>query len=156
MNRFGLVVVLFFASTPVLAGKGVLDFKGFPLGGRVEAFKQKFPSFQCKPINDQQIACDSYRETYAGHDADIILVSFVNGKLQGFRVDAAGADKKSRILAGMKAKYGEPSRDETQSTIWELSNGNCRLLSGSAPQFQVICVSNASLPKSHEPAKSDI
>jgi hypothetical protein len=156
MNRFGLLALLCFVSTPTLADKGTLDFKGFQLNGRVEAFKQKFPSFQCKPAKDDQITCDSYRETYAGFDADVILVSFTNGKMQGFQIDGAGAEKKSKILAAMKEKYGEPSSEDKQTTRWTLSHGDCRLLSGLPPRFQVICVSNANLPKSEKPAKSDI
>jgi hypothetical protein len=140
----------------MLAANGILDFKGFPMGRRVEAFKQKFPSFQCKPVADDQIACDSYLETYAGFHADIIVVFFIDGKLQSFQVNGVGEDKKSQILAAMKEKYGEPSHEEKQSARWELSNGNCRLLSGPPPQFQVICASNASPPKSGKPAKSDI
>lgn len=156
MNRFGLTAVLLIASTSAPAAKDALDFKGFPLGGRVEAFKQKFPSFQCKPTNDHQIACDSSRETYAGFDVDSILVTFSDGKLHGFQVGGAGAEKKSKILAAMKEKYGEPRSEEEELTHWELSNGNCRLLWGPPPKFQVICVSNASLPKSDKPAKDDI
>lgn len=45
MNKYGLTAVLLIASIPALAANDALDFKGFPLGGRVEAFKQKFPSF---------------------------------------------------------------------------------------------------------------
>jgi hypothetical protein len=121
MNRRGLIVALLVASTPMLAAQVVLDFKGFPLGGRLEAFKQKFPSFQCRPTQEHQIACDSYRETYAGLDADIILVSFANGKLQGFLVDGTGADKKSRILSALKDKYGEPSSDDNQANAPNIS-----------------------------------
>jgi hypothetical protein len=156
MNRCGLMAVLFIASTPIVAAKAALDFKGFPLGGRVEAFKQKFPSFQCKPTQEHQIACDSYRETYAGVDADIILVSFANGKLQSFQVDGTGADKKSKILAALKEKYGEPSSDDNQATQWELPNGNCRLLSGLPLKFQLVCVSDGGLPKGDQPANNDI
>jgi hypothetical protein len=148
--------MLFIASIPALAAKDALDFKGFALGGRVEAFKQKFSSFQCRPGKDQQIVCDSYRETYAGIDADIIVVSFVDGKLRGFQVDASGEEKKSKILVALKEKYGEPSSGESRSLQWALSNGNCRLLSEPASKFQLICVSNAGLPKSNKPANSDI
>ncbi|HVK53512.1 MAG TPA: hypothetical protein VM532_00640, partial [Burkholderiales bacterium] len=115
MNRLGLTVMLFIASMSALAAKDALDFKGFALGGRVEAFKQKFSSFQCRPTKDQQIVCDSYRETYAGVDADIIVVFFVNGKLNGFQVDETGEDKKSKILAALKEKYGEPTSGESRS-----------------------------------------
>jgi hypothetical protein len=156
MNRRGLIVALLVASTPMLAAQVVLDFKGFPLGGRLEAFKQKFPSFQCRPTQEHQIACDSYRETYAGLDADIILVSFANGKLQGFLVDGTGADKKSRILAALKDKYGEPSSDDNQVTQWELSNGNCRLLSGPPPKFQLVCMSGGSMSTGDKPTNNDI
>ena len=156
MNRFEMIAVLLISSTPVLAVKGELDFKGFPLGGRVEAFKQKFSSFQCRSTSDHQIACDSARETYASFDVDIILVSFVDGRLHSFQVDGNGADKKSKILAAMKEKYGEPSSDDKQSTRWELPNGNCHLTSASLLKFQLICNSNMGLPKSNRPAKDDI
>jgi hypothetical protein len=156
MKRFGLLAILCLISTPAFLANDMLDFKGFPLNGRVEAFKQKFPSFQCKQVMDDLITCDSYRETYAGYDADIILVSFPNGKLQSFRIDGTGLEKQSKILLAMKEKYGEPSSEDKQSVYWKLANGNCRLLSGPPPQFQVICVSNAGPPKSDKPAKNDI
>jgi hypothetical protein len=156
MNNFELTALLLIVSIPALAAHDALDFKGFPLGGRVEAFKQKFPSFQCKPTKDHQIACDSSRETYAGVDVDSILVSFSEARLHGFQIDGAGAEKRAQIVAAMNEKYGAPRSEEGQLTQWELSNGNCRLLWGPPPKFQMICASNASLPKSDKPAKDDI
>ena len=156
MNKFGLTAFLLIVSTPALATNGALDFKGFPLGGRVEAFKQKFPSFQCWPTKDNQIACDSSRETYAGVDVDSIHVSFSEGGLHDFQVAAAGAEKRAQILAAMNPNSGTPRSEEEQLTQWELSNGNCRLLWGLPPKFQLLCASNASPPKSDKPAKDDI
>jgi len=150
------MTVLLIASTSVFAAKDVLDFKGFPLGRPVEAFKQKFPSFQCKSTKDHQIICDSYRETYAGFDADIIVVSFIDGRLQGFQVDGAGDDKKSKILAALKEKYGESHHEEKQSVYWRLSNGNCQLTFELQQKFQLICGINGGPPKNDRPLNNDM
>ncbi|MES2353658.1 MAG: hypothetical protein V4568_04490 [Pseudomonadota bacterium] len=156
MNKLKLMTVLLIVSTSVFAAKDILDFKGFPLGRPVEAFKQKFPSFQCKSTKDRQIVCDSYRETYAGFDADIIVVSFVDGKLQGFQVEGSGEDKISKILAAMKEKYGEPRMEEKRSAYWELVNGSCRLNFEPQQKFQLMCGAGANLPKNGRSLKGDV
>lgn len=139
MKYFILATIIFLGILPPAIADDI-DFKGFPLGGKMEDFKRQFPNFNCSYVNISNLCTFEYKfgkpvPTYGDVSVSYISATFKENTLHQIHITIY-PDTFDFLAKSLKGKYGKPiySNHEivqngmgaifmNQNLTWKRSNG---------------------------------